>query len=48
MIELYKEAPELHGVDPDKVKHGIIVDEKGVTEVKDLEYGGDFYEVTDS
>ena len=31
MMELYKEALELHGVDPNKVRHGGIVDEKGVT-----------------
>jgi len=48
MLELYKEALELHGVDPNKVKHGYIVDEKGVTGHKGLEYEVDFYEVTDS
>jgi len=47
-MELYKEALELHGVDLIKVKHGVIVDEKGVTGQKGWEYEVDFYEVTDS
>jgi len=48
MMELYKEALEIHGVDPNKVKHGKIIDERGVTGHKGLEYKVDFYEVTDS
>jgi len=47
MMNLYKKALELHGVDPDKVKHGFIVDEKGVTRHKGEKYEVDFYEVND-
>jgi len=48
MMELYKEALELHGVDPNKVQHGEIVDEKGVAGQKGWRYEVDFYEVTDN
>jgi len=47
MMELYKEALKLHGVDPDKVKHGYIVDDKGVIDQQGDKYEVDFYEVTD-
>jgi len=48
MMEPYKEALKLHGVDPDKVKHGYIIDEKGVIDQKGDKYEVDFYEVTDN
>lgn len=47
MMELYKEALELHGVDPNKVQHGEIIDEKGVAGQKGWRYEVDFYEVID-
>lgn len=48
MMELYKEALKTHGVDPDKVKYGKIVDELGVAGRKGKEYEVDFYEVNDN
>jgi len=47
MMELYKEALKLHGVDPNKVQHGYIVDEKGVIGRAGSKYEVDFYEITD-
>ncbi|MCI2414769.1 MAG: DUF3782 domain-containing protein [Candidatus Aramenus sp.] len=46
IMELYKEALKLHGVDPSKVKHGKIVDEKGIV-YKGRTYEVDFYETND-
>jgi len=43
--ELYKKALELHGIDPSRVRHGEIVDEKGVIGRKGNKYEVDFYEV---
>jgi len=48
MMEPYKEALKLHGIDPDKVKHGEIVGEKGIIDQKGDKYEVDFYEVTDN
>ena len=47
MIELYKEDLELHGVNPEKIKHRVVVDEKGVTPLKGFEYEVNFYEAND-
>jgi tetratricopeptide (TPR) repeat protein len=46
MLKLYKKALELHGVDPKKVIHGIIIDEEGVIE-KGRTFEVDFYETND-
>ncbi|QGA53860.1 hypothetical protein GFS03_04340 [Sulfolobus sp. E5-1-F] len=46
LMELYKEALKLHGVDPSSVKHGYIVDEVGVIE-KGRKFEVDFYETND-
>jgi len=46
--ELYKKALELHGIDPSRVQHGEIVDEKGVIGRKGSKYEVDFYEVADN
>ncbi|EWG06651.1 MAG: hypothetical protein ASUL_08559 [Candidatus Aramenus sulfurataquae] len=46
IMELYKEALKLHGVDPSKVKHGKITDEKGIV-YKGRTYEVDFYETND-
>ena len=43
MMELFKEALELLGVNPDKVKYGAIEDEKGVTKNKGLKYEVDLF-----
>jgi len=39
---------ERNGVNLDKIKHGVFVDEKGVTGLKGWEYEVDFYEVADN
>ena len=46
MLMLYKKALELHGVDPDKVIHGNIIDTLGVIE-KNRIFEVDFYETND-
>ncbi|BDC17520.1 hypothetical protein [Acidianus sp. HS-5] len=46
MLKLYKKALELHGVDPSKVMHGMIVDESGVIE-KGRSFEVDFYDTDD-
>ncbi|MEM0373293.1 MAG: hypothetical protein QXO96_01925 [Sulfolobales archaeon] len=46
MLKLYKKALELHGVDPKRVKHGVIVDTIGVIE-KGRSFEVDFYETND-
>jgi len=47
IMELYKEALSLHGIDPSAVKHATIVDEKGVVS-KGRKYEVDFYETDDA
>ncbi|AHC52177.1 hypothetical protein SUSAZ_09880 [Sulfolobus acidocaldarius SUSAZ] len=43
MMNLYKEALELHGIDSSKVTHGVIEDTEGVVH-KGRKYEIDFYE----
>ena len=45
MMEIYKEELESHGVNPEKIKRRVIVDEKGVTALRGFEYEVNFYEV---
>ncbi|AHC52039.1 hypothetical protein SUSAZ_08990 [Sulfolobus acidocaldarius SUSAZ] len=46
IMMVYKEALELHGIDPEKVKHGNIVDTIGVID-KGRIFEVDFYETND-
>jgi len=46
IMELYKEALEIHGIDPSKVKHGYIEDKLGVVS-RGRKYEVDFYETND-
>ncbi|QKR00691.1 hypothetical protein GWK48_10095 [Metallosphaera tengchongensis] len=46
IMMIYKEALELHGVDPDKVKHGNIIDTLGIID-KGRIFEVDFYETND-
>ncbi|BBD73517.1 hypothetical protein HS1genome_1906 [Sulfodiicoccus acidiphilus] len=46
IMELYREALKLHGVDPSNVKHGVVEDIAGVIE-KGRKYEVDFYETDD-
>ncbi|MEW9491996.1 MAG: hypothetical protein TQ35_0007345 [Candidatus Aramenus sulfurataquae] len=46
IMNVYKEALKLHGVDPSNVKHGKIKDTMGVVD-KDKEFEVDFYETDD-
>jgi chromosome segregation ATPase len=46
IMNIYKKALELHGIDPDKVRHGRIKDVLGVVD-KDKEFEVDFYETND-
>jgi len=47
MVEIYKEELESHGVNPEKIKRRVIVDERGVTALKGFEYEVNFYEVNE-
>ncbi|BCU67930.1 hypothetical protein HS7_13670 [Sulfolobales archaeon HS-7] len=46
MLSLYKKALELHGVNPEKVQHGKVIDTVGVIE-KGRSFEVDFYETND-
>ncbi|BCU68861.1 DUF3782 domain-containing protein [Stygiolobus caldivivus] len=46
ILEVYKEALKLHGIDPSKVVHGVIVDDLGIVS-KGRAYEVDFYETDD-
>ncbi|WP_062368145.1 hypothetical protein, partial [Sulfolobus acidocaldarius] len=46
IMMVYKEALELHGIDPNKVKHGNIVDTLGIID-KGRIFEVDFYETND-
>ena len=48
IMEIYKEELESYGVDVKKIKHEVIVDEKGVTGLKGWEYEVNFYEANDN
>jgi len=47
IMELYKEALSLHGIDPSAVRHVTIIDEKGVVS-KGRKFEVDFYETDDA